>query len=381
MKRDFAASLIAVALLASPVCGATDDTPLTDTERSTQTAPSEPATPPAVGPPAGNEGKDVFRDTVRDATEAVADEAKSLTDEAVQIGKETIEKYSAEHEVISKAIIETAKWMDDFFKTTRNIEEENRSWLRVSAEARFEDGKGSDANVSTDLRLVLPTLEKRTSLIISTLAEDLDAPKKDVIPPVKGANTTTVQTNKDVAAGLRHIFTEAEGFNFRADLAMRYINLRPDPFGRIRLRVALPGEEMESSITSRLTWFSTTGFEAQAVADFDIKFLRRDLLRISPEIDWYEAKDKPGYFYGAPIRYFQPLGEKDALLYETYIWFSSYPTHHIDDFGFRGSYRRSIYKSWVFAEIGAWMRFPRERDFTTTLGAIIKVDTYFGYTE
>lgn len=375
MKSGVVALMMALSLWVAPVYGATADTPQTDTERSTQTAPSEPATPPAEGPPGENADKDVFHETVRDVTEAVADEAKSLTDKAVEMGKETVEKYAEQHEAISKAITKTAQWMDDFFKTTRNIEEENKSWLRVSAEGRFEDGRGTETNLTTDLRLVLPTLEKRTSLIISTLAEDVNNPPKDIIGP------PAPSPNRDVAAGLRHIISDNEAFNFRADLAMRYVNMRPDPFGRLRLRIALPGKEMESSITSRLTWFSTIGFEAQAVADFDIKFFSRDLLRLSPEIDWYEAKDKPGVFYGAPLRYFQPVGEKDALLYETYIWFSSYPTHHVDDFGFRGSYRRSIYKGWVFAEIGTWMRFPRERDFRPTLGAILKLDTYFGYTD
>lgn len=372
MKRDFAALMIALSLWVSPVYGATGAESPKDTGQS---APSAESTLPAAGSSekkdSAPEKKDEPRGILLDATEAVADEMQGMTDKAVQMGKEAVEQYADEHKLISNTITQTAIWLDDFFKTTRNIEEENTSWLRVSAEARVEDGRGSDANISTDLRLVLPTLEKRTSLIISNLADEVDTRQAETVPPA----------SKDVSAGLRHIFSQTETFNFRADAALRYVNLRPDPLGRLRFRVTLPGEGMETNLTTRLTWFSTTGFEAQAVADFDIKYFRRDLLRISPEINWYEAVDKPGVYYGVPMRYFQPLGEKDAIMYETYIWLSSYPIHRLDDFGFRGSYRRSIYKGWVYAEIGAWLRFPRERDFRQTPGAMIKVDTYFGHTD
>jgi hypothetical protein len=353
------------------VYGATGDEPPKEAEQS---APSAISTPPPEGQSVEKdtslEIKEKFRDAVLGATGAVAGEAKGLTDKAVELGKETIEKYAEEHKLISKTITQTAEWLDDFFKTTRNTEEENTSWLRVSGEARVEDGRGSEVNLATDLRLVLPTLEKRTSLIISNLADELDTRQQDI----------ATQTNKDTSAGLRHIFSQTETLDFRADAALRYVNLRPDPFGRLRFRVTLPGEGMETNVTTRLTWFSTAGFEAQAVVDFDIKYFRSDLLRISPEIDWFEAPDKPGVYYGVPMRYFQPLGDRDAIMYETYIWCSSYPANRVDDFGFRGSYRRSIYKGWVYAEIGAWLRFPRDRDFSQTPGLLLKVDTYFGHT-
>jgi hypothetical protein len=363
---------MAMSLWVSPVLAATGDEPL---EKRGQSAPSPSSTPAPEDSSgvkdSGPEVKEMFRGAVLDATGAVADEAKSLTDSAVEFGKDTAEKYSEEHAYISNKVTQTAIWLDDLFKTSRNVEEENKSWLRISAEARVEKGRGTDMNISTDLRLVLPTLEKRTSLIISNLADEADTRLVETAPP----------TNSDITAGLRHIFSETDTFNFRADAAMRYVNLRPDPFGRLRLRMTSPGDEMETNVTTRLTWFTTTGFEAQAVADFDIKFFRRDLLRFSPEINWYEVKEKPGYYYGAPLRYFQPLGKKDAIMYETYVWLSSYPVHRIDDFGVRASYRRSVYKGWVYAEIGAWLRFPRERDFSQTPGALITVDTYFGHTE
>lgn len=369
MKSGIVALIMALSLCVAPVYGATGDEPKKDAE------PSAPSTAPVEGTPAekdsGPETAEKLRGTVLDTTGAIADTVKGLTDSAVLLGKENVEKYAEEHKLISKTIAQTAEWLDDFFKTTRSIEEENKSWLRVSGNARVEDGRGTEMNISTDLRLVLPTLEKRTSLIITNLTDEANTSQQDISP----------QMNKETIAGLRHIFSQTDMFNFRADAAMRYANLRPDPFGRLRLRMTLPGSEVETNLTTRLTWFSTVGFDAQAVVDFDVKFFRRDLVRISPEIDWYEAPEKPGVYYGVPIRYFQPLGEKDAIMYEAYIWGSSYPDNHVDDFGFRSSYRRSVYKGWVYAEIGAWMRFPRDRDFRSTPGALITVDTYFGHTD
>jgi len=371
-KKSFTALMMALSLWVSPVSGATGDEPQKDTGQSTPSSSSTPAAEESSGEKdSGPDVTEMFRSAVLDATGAVADEAKGLTDPAVELGKDAVEKYSEEHEYISRKVTQTAEWLDDLFKASRNIEEENTSWLRISAQARSEVGRGADMNISTDLRLVLPTLEKRTSLIISNLADEADTRQAETAP----------LANNDVTASLRHIFSETETFNFRADAAMRYVNLRPDPFGRLRFRVTLPGEDTETNLTTRLTWFSTTGFEAQAVADFDVKFFRKDLLRLSPEINWYEAKDKPGVYYGAPLRYFQPLGKKDAIMYETFVWFSSYPVNQVDDYGFRASYRRSVYKGWVYAEIGAWLRFPRERDFSQTPGAIIKLDTYFGHTD
>lgn len=362
---------LALLLLGSPAGATGDETP----QQTGQSAPSTSPTPPVEGQSGdkddGPEAKGKFRDAVLGATGAVAGEAKGLTDKAVELGRETMERYAEEHAIISRTITQTAEWLDDFFKTTRNIEEENTSWLRVGGEARVEDGRGAEFSMATDLRLVLPTLEKRTSIIISNLADEIESRQQEI----------PSQTNNDTTAGLRHIFSQTETFNFRADAAMRYVNLRPDPFGRLRFRVTFPGEDLETNITTKLTWFSTVGFEGQAVADFDIKFFRRDLLRISPEINWYEAEDKPGVYYGAPIRYFQPLGDKDAIMYEAYVWLSSYPVNRVDDFGLRGSYRRSVYKGWLYAEIGGWMRFPRDRDFRPTPGALFKMDAYFGHTQ
>lgn len=309
-----------------------------------------------------------------DSTDPGADVSGTAADWA----RGQIERYEPEQETLSQTITQTAVWLDSFFNTDRNIDEENTTRFRLGYEQSFEDGSGFDVALNLDLRLMLPSVERRWGIYLNSLGEDLK-PRDSELAASRGS-VSPVEKEKGFETGLRYVLSQTDWLHASGFGGLRFHGVRPETYLGVRTRQARPNEWGAISFAQRIIWFQDTAFEANATVDFDYKVTDTSMIRFSPQVSGYSSVAMPGVYYGAPINYFIRLSDNDAIDYQAFIWLSTSPNNHIDDQGGRVVYRRRLYKSWIFGESAVWVRFPKEREYQQTAGILFKLDTYFGDT-
>ena len=106
--------------------------------------------------------------------DATSGTPENTTDDEIKI----IEKYGKTadglHVALTNRISSSADWIDSFFRDERVEIEENQTSLRIRISAFLQEGEDVDFRVRARFRFVLPHLEDKVHLFISSVVEDDD---------------------------------------------------------------------------------------------------------------------------------------------------------------------------------------------------------------
>jgi hypothetical protein len=279
---------------------------------------------------------------------------------------------------VSDQVTATAMWIDSFFDDPRVKREKNQTRWSFTLDGSVEEGKGIETSFANELRLLLPTAEKRGQIYFSALSDD----KREPLALSSETGPSVVRRpgdqNKGVTAGVGFFVQDLDERTVRLDGGAYFVALTPRFYGGVTSRMTWVAHLWEIRFTQKIHWYQETAFEAHAAVDVDRDMGKGRLLRFSTQTSWYD--DRPGFFYGQVVNWFSLLGPNEAVQYDAFIWFSSTPYHKLDDQGIRFAYRRRLTGTWLYGELATWMRFPRERDFQRTVGGLARIDLYFGDT-
>jgi len=271
----------------------------------------------------------------------------------------------------------TAAWIDSFFDAERVRAEENKTTLRLKLETFIEEGEAIDFNIKASLRLVLPKLENRLSLVVSGDPEnDPDfekTPADTQQAEVTGSDerNVTVSLSYTLEETLRRNISSSMGFRFRGLLPVVYLE------GRYRYQAAL--DHWTARFVQRVRWYTDVGWESRTSLYFDTTLSPSWFFRTGITGDWYEDDD--GFFYGLGAFVTQKLSERRAVEYGWINSFQTEPNNHLEEILLLARYRQNIWRSWVFYEIRPQIRFPKSESFNITPGVYLILESIFGKTK
>ncbi len=286
------------------------------------------------------------------------------------------DEVDAGHSYLSEGIGDAARWIDSFFVNERALAEENRSSWSISGNTSWEEGRGGEGALGNDLRILLPTLEKRAQIMFTSLSDNdpaLNARRRE--GPSQSPDPTG-QRQKSFTAGVGLFIDNVKERSVRVDAGASFIGVTPKVYTGLRYRVSAEWGPWEISFTERFSWYQETAFEAHTYVDLYRHKPGESLLRIGSEISMYDGK--VGIYYGQTIAFTKIIDDRSAVTHEIFTWFSSNPYDKLDDVGMQGVYRRQLKGEWLWGEASGWIRFPRDRGFERTVGGMLKVQVEFG---
>ena len=165
------------------------------------------------------------------------------------------------HDQGSVGVRRASNWIDDFFDDERSAAEENRSRVRLRLTAGVEEGDGVDFEPRANIRLHLPKLSDRLSLLF--FASEDDNPEDDASrpdPEVRGDNN-----KKDAAVALQYFLQESDKSNVSVTLGGSYDYL----YTGVRGRYLKEFGPWTSRLVSQLRWYTDNDWRLLNSLDFE----------------------------------------------------------------------------------------------------------------
>jgi len=245
-------------------------------------------------------------------------------------------------------------FMGAFFDDEIINDESSGSNGRLFFTTRRVQGGGVDYNAGINLKLVLPKTRDRFKLLIET--EDNENSQKE-------SNIINTAENVTYSTAIRVEIREGKRWKSSWDNGIRWSG-KPVYFSRVRARRTDYFDEWRLRVLQSIEWRTDVKWGAK----FDAGLLRPiDLhrhFRTGFTADYLLTDDFAELQASAAI--FEQVSERAAMLYRISALGDTEHLTKVNNYILTFSYRRKIYKSFVFAEVVPELAWPREDDYEVT---------------
>ena len=295
------------------------------------------------------------------------------------------------HEALSRQILNTAEWIDSFFDDERVEAEENRTNIKLRFDTDIKEGQGLDFRIRARVRLVLPRMEKRLSLVISG-DPDEDIQEGTVGDSIGGEQFDS-SDDQSVTAAFWYSFLDTYKRNLSMRVGARWRDGGPVLWLGPRYRQLWTFDPWAARYTWSLRWFTDVGLESRMRLDFERPVFKSWFFRQTTTYDWDQEQDvgfklddgstetitvKGFNRLAFSVNLFQPLNRLSILQYGTGIEFVDQPKNLLNNVTVFVKYRRQIWREWLFFEVTPALEFPWIRDYKTTPSILLRFEGIFG---
>lgn len=257
-------------------------------------------------------------------------------------------------------------FMSAFFDDEIIADQSSGSNGRLYFISRREEADNPDYQVGVNLRLTLPHSRDRFKLLIETDENEDDQIENDIL------DTTD---NVTYSTALRVDLEPRDNWRTSLDNGIRWSG-EPVYFTRVRVRRVDYHNHWRTRLYQQVGWRTDEGWGAYSSVSGLMPLGFHRYFNLSLSGDYLLDNDYVDLDARAAI--FDELSERAAMLYQFQILGNTLEYGKVTDFVFSVSYRRKIYKDFIFAEIIPEMAWPRDRDYEFTPAITFRLDFIFG---
>lgn len=315
--------------------------------------------------PKTNRGFTDFIDRYLEQLDPLEDTGPPLT-----IWQKTSETFINTRNVWSQMIGNIGQRLDGFFAGREAVQKTNASFVR----AGFEQTIGPDDNLELTpfikFKLDLPTLQENLRLIVESESEE-DKSLQDA-----ALETTLARDERNTSLGLKQI-TEGDTQRWRASstIGLRF-DRDPQPFWKGRYRIGIPlSGAWTLYYRDALYYFHHDGWGhlSRVIAEYD--FGEDYLFRSTSEAQWQH--DERLMTYAHSLALLREISRKRAIKYEIGVLGRNQPKVSVDDYYGKITYRRKLYKNWLFYEMIPAVFLPRHDQFEVNAELTLRIEAVF----
>jgi len=279
------------------------------------------------------------------------------------------------HQSIAAGVTGVGDWVDGFFGTDHDHQENKKSRVRVSMGGFTETGRNPGFRLKVSARLALPRTGERLSLLVGGDGDNDSEPANTKADNAEESHNGTDQEN--AAVGLQYFLVSSKKRNLSALVGLRIKTSGPVGVfgGRYRETLGL-GDQWDLRFTQSAVWLTDNGFALPTSFDLDRPITESVLSRTTLQGAWYESKS--GYFYGANQWFMQRIDDKRGIRYEWNNAFRTAPRNRLQETNFRVDYRQKFWREWLLFEVAPQLSLPRHRDYKLTPGIYAGIQIRFG---
>ena len=303
--------------------------------------------------------------------EPVAPDAEYTHEKTPQEIQEEIEALEWSRAVVSEYVESLNDGMDSFFMGAffddEIINDESSgSNGRLFFNTRRVDDEGVDYKVGVNLKLVLPRTRDRFKLLVETDDNEDDQAETNALDT---ANNVTYST------AIRVEIRDGKRWKTSWDNGVKWAN-EPVYFSRVRARRTDYFDEWRSRLLQSVYWRTDDGWGAKFRSSLMTPIDLRRHFTAGFKADYLLSDDFAEL--ESSLAVFDELSHKHAMLYRFAVLGDTEVLSKVNSFVTTVSYRRKIYKSFVFAEIVPELAWPRERDYRLTPALSFQLEMIFG---
>jgi hypothetical protein len=273
------------------------------------------------------------------------------------------------HQSASTTILDTSRWIDDFFALRQFIDEENKSRVRLRLTATYYEDEDFELKPRVYVRIHLPKVSEKMHLLFYA--------SEDEKPEVDTDRTESVVTessdDKEAAAALQYFLKETEKYNisFTGGASFDYL------YGGLRYRIEKDIGSWKGRFITKLRYYTDDGWENLNTLDIDHAFSKSWFLRATAQLDWYEEEDDIPM--ALMLRLYQFFGPEQVLSYEWENHFARVQNGDLTDLWLVLRYRQTFLRDWLIVELSPRVNFPEDKDWEATFGFLFRIEMNFGF--
>ena len=257
-------------------------------------------------------------------------------------------------------------FMGAFFDDELVDDESSGSNGRIFFTTRRVVGEGVDYQAGINLKLVLPRTRDRFKLLVETDENEDDQKESDLI-----GTTNNVTYSTAIRVELR----DGRRWKTSWDNGVRWAG-QPVYFSRVRTRRTDYFNEWRSRLLHSVSWRTDVDWGTSVNASLLRPLDMRRHFRTAFSADYLLSDDFAELQTSAAI--FDEVSDRSAVLYRMAILGDTQQIAKINNYIVSVSYRRKIYKHFVFAEIVPEVAWPREEDYFPTPALTLRFEMIVG---
>ncbi len=273
---------------------------------------------------------------------------------------------------ISAGIENMAVGIDRFFAGEAALQDENKSYARVRAGMRFEEGDGFSQVSDLKFRLSLPATQKKLRLVIENDSDDDESLESRNRPSSVSENS---DDDDNFSAALQFITGEAERWDTKAELGLR-ASAPIDIFVRhtAKRRWDIEGP-WSLNFRQRWAYFKERGYRANDELNFERRINDDWFYRMKTELEWREEVDS---MRAAQVfSFYHRIDDKRGVEYQAGTIAHSWHHTVIDNSYLSIDYRQLLYRDWLYLDVIPEIVFPREDDYDPTSSLTVRLEILF----
>ncbi|WP_087461034.1 hypothetical protein [Oleiphilus messinensis] len=268
-------------------------------------------------------------------------------------------------------ISNTGRRVDAYFADEKIDSGDNSSYLRVRVGPTWASGEDFNFDPDIKFKLALPLTRERYQLVFESDPDDGKS-----LSDKSRENITGSQSTDDRATGALRLISElSQDWSMTNDVGIR-LAFPPDPFVRSRAKRKW---QIEPGLSTNLSlsgyYFVTRDWGADIKIHTDKELTSSILFRNTFETHWDKSDDS--WEFGLTFDLFHELNRTRAIRYRFAMLADSKPDPDWTSFYLESTYRRRIYKNWLFYEIIPLVSFPEDKDFKPKPELTFKIEILF----
>jgi hypothetical protein len=258
---------------------------------------------------------------------------------------------------VSRTVCGSALWFDGLFGESDVYQERDVSYGRIFLGLWWDERDGIDFKFRFRVRMALPQLEKRANLFLGR--DDVDnflSDQNDSAEGLPGSFTDSEEEEWLFGVGFAPVRGRRSRLSIEPGLRLK---IPLDPYVKVHYRYNLFVEPRRTQVRFRETlfWRKSDGSGFTSRVDVEYMLSQRFLTRLSASGTVGESRRGVDWYSG--LRLYHYLGSGRALAYLVEVFGETRKEVPIEDYGVRVTYRQSILRRWLFAELSGGLNWPR----------------------
>ena len=278
--------------------------------------------------------------------------------------------------IISSKLFKLTNHIDGYFGEVQDIEENNGSYIKFEYAAKSREYLAPAYEPDFDLRVRFRNLENALQFKLTSDKEDEDETLVYNEDSVESRNNNTTE-NSIFRASLGFLKEQKKFWSISADTGLR-LSENPTLFAKGRGRRSFYfGKDYEFRAVNRVLIEDRSGLFNYTDLNLN-KPLNRDFkFRYANKFVWEDSINELTTSHGPTV--FHELDDKQRLSYNFRTRFQNKPdVYAITGHELYATYRRDIYKRWIFLNITPGYSFMKEHDYLKVAFINIKLQALFG---
>ena len=304
---------------------------------------------------------------------------KNISDTIVRVSTNTDNFISQKIGLISKdsknSLNQKINKNDNFFKSTKYLEETIKSYIRISTDYRYNSLESNDFSVNIHASVNLRKSSKNLKLFISDLNND----------NAKNLLDKKRYKKENAAIGISLMENIGRYINAKYSLGIKSLY----PYAKARFSIKKQFGSFEFEPVQNLKYSTKDDFSEDTRLYID-KYIQKQLL-FRTELGRGSESNRDGMDYDATLHLFWTLNSKSGFVFTQAFYGNTKYKYTINQTTgeqkkFNGinnylsqiSYRHNVYKKWIFYEISPGVNFSKNDNYRANYRLYLKFDFFFG---